>query len=78
MKYLTILLVALLLSACDPETTPAERKFDIPKELSDCKFFRMKDTIGNVVLVVRCPLSATSATMTGKHATYSTTIDSTL
>lgn len=60
MDKLTMVIVALLLAACQPQTTKIDKDFIIPIELSDCKFFNMYDGTRNIV-VVRCPKSDTSA-----------------
>lgn len=56
---------SFLFSGCTPESK--ELNFPVlPVELKDCKFYMVRDGLGNVLSVVRCPNSSTSATTSGK------------
>ena len=59
-KFILLILVAAMLSGCQPQTSIADEDFAIPPELQDCRFFNMYDGYNNVV-VVRCPKADTAA-----------------
>lgn len=67
MKKLILILSLLVVSACTPVTSSSDGDFQKPTELQDCKFFNMRNSSGNVYVVVRCPNSATTTTSNGKH-----------
>lgn len=71
MKYALIGLVAIILSGCDSEPTDATNRFNLPKELSDCKIFYVSN-----LTIVRCPNSSTATThLQGKVQTTTVVID---
>ena len=77
-RILTFLAVALLASGCTPSAQ--ERFFPVmPKELQDCKVFRLDDGSGTglgAMNVMRCPNSSTSVTYkSGKTTVQSAVID---
>lgn len=79
MKKLLLILSLAFISACSAEyddKTAAYTK--VPPELSDCKFYWMREEQGNPngITVVRCPNSTTSTTAkVGKTQTTTVVID---
>ncbi len=60
MKILMLLLVlSLTLVSCTPST---QSKTDIvlPSGLKDCKMFKLRDSWGDTIYVMRCPNSSVS------------------
>ena len=55
-----ILLLCVALSACDKKTTEIGDRYVLPKELSDCKVFRLSDDGVGEITAMRCPNSSTS------------------
>jgi hypothetical protein len=61
MKKIVIIFALLALSGCTNKYS--EANFPVrPPELSDCKFFKMSNSSGEKITVVRCPNSTTSTT----------------
>lgn len=73
MKKLTIIAIALLLSACSDAAY--EVKFPAaPPEFADCKFARLENSKGANVTVARCPNSTTSTTYKSGKTTKTTIV----
>lgn len=72
-----LLTFAVLLSACSPSVRQLHSEINLPEELKDCKFFRVKLTSDSTPMtVVRCPLSSTAVTQTeGKTTNYTMTTE---
>lgn len=72
------ILAHLTLTACTGERS-REVKFNaIPAELSDCKFFELKNAGADKGVVTRCPNSSTAIAAThGKAVVNSVTVDAT-
>ena len=66
---------AIVTVAC----TPSYKQLDypvLPEELKDCKIFRINNSAGTFLYVVRCPNSSTSTTFhSGKSTTTTTVVD---
>jgi hypothetical protein len=80
MKTLTILAVAVpvalvALAACTPSANEDTTSWTIPEGLKDCKIFRMSDSVGTVLYVMRCPNSATASRIGGKQPKRAVVID---
>lgn len=77
MKYITLISLAVFLSACTPKTEDItdSGKYYVPKALQDCNIYEMHSNTGNRVVIVRCPNSTVSATKLGKHPTRSVTLE---
>jgi len=64
----------MLLAGCEPEAT--EKVWPVlPEGLQDCKFYRLKDTDGNVIQIARCPLSTTTLKTVVKSPVTTITVD---
>lgn len=61
-RKLSVIIAVVALSACQPSTKESTQRFEMPKELADCKIFTMSDSIGSMVRVVRCPAMETITT----------------
>ena len=70
-KFITTIAIISFLLGCTPETEEIGNKYDIPKELSDCVFLKMRDTNASEIIVVRCPNSTTSVNYTSGKTTRS-------
>lgn len=69
-----IIIAALLITGCTPETTEISDTYSLPKGLQDCQIYQMSGSIARLY-VVRCPNSTTSTTTTsGKITTSVATI----
>ena len=70
-KFITAIAIVLFLVGCTPSTNEIGNNYDIPKELSDCVFLNMRDTVTNSIKVVRCPNSTTSVNYASGKTTQS-------
>jgi hypothetical protein len=61
MKLIIAFLSLGCLTACRNSSAPVSFPTVAP-ELKDCKFFRLRNEIGDVIVVARCPNSTTSTT----------------
>ena len=81
MKKTSVLLAALCvlgaLTGCEKETKETTSNFILPKELSDCRIFKLTSDNGSIFTVVRCPLSNTSTLASSKGATPNAVIETT-
>lgn len=75
LKQLLIISYVVLLAACTPTTSEVSGEFKVPKGLEDCKIYKMRDSSGKPIYVVRCPNSNTSATLIQKHNVTAAVID---
>ncbi len=61
MKYIGLVLVAILLTGCvETRTEEVQGKYNLPDELRDCQMFDMESKSSQDIIVVRCPNSTTS------------------
>lgn len=74
MKKFVIIALSLLFASCGKETREISGNYSIPKGLSDCEFYSMKNDM-NIITVVRCPNSSTSTTTSGKYSQTSVVIE---
>lgn len=73
MKKIIVLSLVALLCGCADKTASYT---DLPSELKDCKIYKIYSGYFNgPLIVVRCPLSQTSATSGGKHRRTAVTVD---
>ena len=73
-KFITAITIISFLLGCTPKTKSIESiesNYDIPKELSDCTFLSLRDTVTNSIKVVRCPNSTTSVNYASGKTTQS-------
>ena len=70
-KFITAITIISFLLGCTPKTKSIESDYDIPKELSDCTFLSLRDTVTNSIKVVRCPNSTTSVNYASGKTTQS-------
>lgn len=70
---IVIVFVVALLAACQPYAKKQEYPV-LPKELEDCKFYRVSDG-PSYITVARCPNSSTAVKTSGKASKTSITID---
>jgi hypothetical protein len=77
-KYTVITLIAVSMLGCNIDSEETTSTFNIPKELSDCKIYKVgtnKTTERtDIITVVRCPNSSTSTTYRSGKSTYSVTV----
>lgn len=74
MKKLLILAAIFALAGCSNNYKNVV--FPVkPKELDDCGFFRLENTKGQYLYVVRCPNSQTTVGTTGKSSQQVVVID---
>jgi hypothetical protein len=68
MKLISVMLLALLISACSPSYTDQTGEYKLPPELSECKVFKVSEGFGTPIKVVYCKgkTSISSRTSTGK------------
>ena len=77
-----LLLIALMLviagccSGCDIDYSPKEYNYNghLPKDLADCKVYRINGPDAPNVLVVRCPNSSTTTRYQEGKATRTTVV----
>lgn len=71
-----IALIALLMMACDAETTDITEEFKLPPELSGCKVYRL-ESIKDRLFIVKCgdTAPATGTTTGSKHPVTTVVID---
>lgn len=69
MKHL-IIIAALLIAGCTPETKEISANYVLPKGLEDCQIYEMSAPTARLY-VVRCPNSTTSTTTTSGKTTNS-------
>lgn len=62
MKTLLMVVLCVVLTACESETKDVTRSYKITQELVDCKLYRLSDDGGGGITVMRCPNSTTSTT----------------
>lgn len=78
MNKLVIVILTLILTACSKETKNISERYQLPKELSDCKVYSMRAEGGFNITLVRCPNSSTTTSYTrssGKSSSrYSNTV----
>ena len=65
-----IIIAALLIAGCTPETKEISSNYVLPKGLEDCQIYEMSATTARLY-VVRCPNSTTNTTTTSGKTTNS-------
>lgn len=79
MKYIVLVVMAFLLSACDASTKDRTSEFLLPTELKDagCKIYRMRqEGDGATLYTVYCPHANTSTSFrTGKTTVHASVIN---
>lgn len=69
-----ILIAALALVGCNPNTKEISDNYELPEGLKDCQVYKM-ESMSRDLYVVRCPNSTTSvANHYNKHTFYTSTI----
>lgn len=71
---ISVLIIAMSLSACSKETKESTANYDMPEGLKDCKVYFMRSEGGGSITVVRCPLSSTSTTYSSGKSTATATV----
>jgi hypothetical protein len=74
MNKLSIILIALLLCACEPSAKYVHFPV-VPNEFKDCKFARIENEQGLYLYVSRCPNSTTTTVNSDKAKTTTVVID---
>lgn len=75
MKYLILIITALVLTACTPSVEETTENWKLNKDLSDCKVYFLHNGSIKSLTVVRCPNSATATKMQGKTPKFATVIE---
>lgn len=75
MKY-TLLIIAALLVSCEPYSTENTSTFALPRELKNCQIFKLSNTDGAQLTIVRCPNSFTGVSEAcGKSICQNATVE---
>lgn len=69
LKILGVVIVGAMMVGCTPTTTEVSANFIMPRGLEDCQLYRMNNSDGTFIYVMRCP-TVTSTTRAGKNPTY--------
>lgn len=71
MKFL-ILISTIFVMSCG-QTSEETSNYNLPKELSDCKIYRLSsEGVGSTLNIMRCPLSSTSVSYSSGKTTVTT------
>ena len=72
---LIILIAAVVVAIAACENSSTELAFPVmPKEMADCKIFRIYNTQGQGITIARCPNSTTTSNYTSGKSSKSTII----
>jgi hypothetical protein len=64
----SMMFVMMFVVGCKPTAREDTGDFLLPKGLSDCRIYHLRDGTGISLNVVRCPNSSTSTTTSGKNS----------
>lgn len=75
-KYAGILFLSFSLIACTPnhKDITNSSEFNLPDGLKDCKVYRLRDNLGTLFTVFRCPISTVQIKKSGKYPINTTVI----